>query len=152
MNIADAHRAAGDLDRALAAYRGAVESAKLRPDDDPLRGDASWPRSWLGARAELTLEGPVAGVTTARRLALAVAGVSLAELDGEDEIYHLELVDRLAPLGLGLGTRKFANARTEDIVAMATPMRSRSGCSGRCRAARVSPALSGGFRSTMGGW
>jgi tetratricopeptide (TPR) repeat protein len=39
MNIGDAHRAAGDLQRALAAYRGAVETAKLRPDDDPLRGD-----------------------------------------------------------------------------------------------------------------
>src|SRR5690606_17819976 len=39
-NIGDAHRAAGDLERALEAYRGAVASARLRAEDDPWIGDA----------------------------------------------------------------------------------------------------------------
>jgi tetratricopeptide (TPR) repeat protein len=38
-NIGDAHRAHGDLSPAIASYRTAVETAKRRPNDDPLRGD-----------------------------------------------------------------------------------------------------------------
>lgn len=40
MNIADSHQAMGDDDRAIEAYRRAVEQSEYRPEDDPLRGDA----------------------------------------------------------------------------------------------------------------